>query len=466
MSQAINDKKVFSLLEVTTSIKKTLEARYTSAFWVKAEMNKLNHYKHSGHCYPDLVEKKDGKVVAQLRSILWKGDYNRINAAFERVLKEPLKDGIKILLYAKISYHPEHGLSLQLLDIDPAFTLGDLEQEKLQTIKQLQEEGLFSKNKNLPLPLLPQRIAIISVETSKGYADFLKVFEAAKDSWNYRFFYMLFPSLLQGDKAAIAIVQQLRKIKRVIHHFDMVAIIRGGGGDVGLSCYNNYALAKEIAAFPIPVITGIGHSTNETVAEMIACENAITPTKLAEFLIQKFHNFLIPVENAQKTIIDKGRRIIQEQKADFAGQVKLLKSVTKNVIFTNEKAITRQIDTLTHQSNFLMTSEKERLSSTGEKIKRAAYSFCATEKNALTQFSLDLKKDSSIYLKQENVELANLEKNLRLLSPDNIMNRGYSITKVNGKALSATDNLKIGDEVQTILYKGSIISTIKSAKNE
>ncbi|MGK7390317.1 MAG: exodeoxyribonuclease VII large subunit [Candidatus Cyclobacteriaceae bacterium M2_1C_046] len=461
MSQAINDKKVFSLLEVTTSIRKTLEARYTSAFWVKAEMNKLNFYKHSGHCYPDLVEKKDGKVVAQLRSILWKGDYTRINEAFERVLKEPLKDGIKILLYAKIGFTPEYGLSLQILDIDPAFTLGDLEQEKLQTIMQLQENGLFSKNKSLPIPLLPQRIAIISVDTSKGYADFQKVLEAAQASWNYRFFYMLFPSLLQGDKAALAIMQQLRNIRRVIHHFDIVAIIRGGGGDVGLSCYNNYALAKEIAAFPLPVITGIGHSTNETVAEMIACENAITPTKLSEFLIQKFHDFRNPVENAQKIIIDKGRRIIQEQNAEFAGQVKLLKSVTKNVIFTNEKAITRQADNLIHQMRFGIAGEKERLSSAGEKIKRAAYDFCANEKNTLIQFSLDLKKDSSTYLKYEKVELANLEKHLQLLSPTNVMKRGYSITKVNGKALSSTEGLKEGDELNTILYDGNLISAIK-----
>ena len=469
MAQIINDKKVFTLLEVTSSIKKTLEARYTSAFWVKAEMNKLNFYKHSGHCYPDLVEKRDGKVVAQLRSILWKGDYNRINEGFERILKEPLKDGIKVLLYAKVCFHPEHGLSLQIVDIDPAFTLGDLEQEKLQTIEQLQKEGLFNKNKSLPIPLLPQRIAIISVETSKGYADFLKVVEAAQESWNYKFFYMLFPSLLQGDKAAIAIIRQLRKIRRVIHHFDMVAIIRGGGGDVGLSCYNNYALAKEIASFPIPVITGIGHSTNETVAEMIACENAITPTKLAEFLIQKFHNFQIPVERAQNTIVDKGRRLIEEQKSDFASHVKLLKSVTKNVVFTYQNTVTRYIDRLIHHSKFGINSEKEQLSSAGEKIKRAAYAFCAAEKNTLNQFSLDLKKDASTSLKQENSVLANLERNLQLMSPENVMKRGYSITKINGKALSSTEGLKEGDELNTILFNGNLISTvnkIQSGKNE
>lgn len=467
MSQTINDKKVFSLLEVAASIKKTLESRYTSSFWVKAEMIKLNLYRHSGHCYPDLVEKKDGKVVVQLRAILWRDDYMRINATFERVLKEPLKDGIKILFKAKICYHPEYGLSLQIFDIDPAFSLGDLEQEKAETISKLKEEGIYDQNRGLSLPLLPQRIAIISVETSKGYADFMKVFDAANRSWKYKFFTMLFPSLLQGDKAAKTIINQLRRIKKVIHHFDMVAIVRGGGGDVGLSCYNDYALAKEIATFPVPVLTGIGHSTNETVVEMISFENAITPTKLAELLIQKFHNFLVPVENAQKTIIDKSRRILLEEKTAFAGQLKLLRSVTRNVIFTNEKAITRQADTLIHQSKFKISSEKERLATAGEKMRRATTSFCTFERNDLLQLASYFKKDAQTFLKKEKVELANVEKNMQLLSPENIMMRGYSITRVNGKTVTSSEGIHPGDEVNTILFKGELISKIiRTRKDE
>ncbi|MEO0075571.1 MAG: exodeoxyribonuclease VII large subunit [candidate division WOR-3 bacterium] len=196
MPETVNDKQVFSLLEVTKSIQKTLPDRYKSSFWVKAEMNKLNFYKQSGHCYPELVEKKDGKIIAQIKSHLWRDDFNRVNNNFQRILNEPLKDGIKILFLAKISFDPVHGLALWIIDIDSSYTLGDLEREKQETIKQLKEEGIFNKNKTLNLPLLPQRIAIISVETSKGYADFLKVIET--NSWNYKFFHILFPSLLQG----------------------------------------------------------------------------------------------------------------------------------------------------------------------------------------------------------------------------------------------------------------------------
>lgn len=177
MPEKLINKTIFSLLEVTTSIQKTLADRYKTAFWVKAEMNKLNLYRHSGHCYPELVEKQGEKVVAQIRSILWKDDYVRINNAFLKILQEPLKDGIKILFLANITFDPVHGLSLRIMDIDPAYTLGDLEREKQETIQRLQSEGIFGLNKTTKLSLLPKRIAIISVESSKGYADFMKVIE-------------------------------------------------------------------------------------------------------------------------------------------------------------------------------------------------------------------------------------------------------------------------------------------------
>src|SRR5690606_17047589 len=148
-------------------------------------MNKLNLYQHSGHCYPDLVEKRDGKVISQLRANLWKSDYQKINKRFLEVLKEPLKDGIKILFLARITFNSVHGLSLNILDIDPNYTLGDLEKEKQETIKKLTAEGVFKLNKTRKLALLPQRIAIISVETSKGYEDFMSVLQG--NSWNYAF---------------------------------------------------------------------------------------------------------------------------------------------------------------------------------------------------------------------------------------------------------------------------------------
>ncbi|MGO3184529.1 MAG: exodeoxyribonuclease VII large subunit [Aequorivita sp.] len=197
MSETIANRQVFSLFEVTRSIEDTIAKRYQQSYWIKAEMNKLNLYQHSGHCYPDWVEKRDGKVIAQLRANLWSADYENINKRFLEVLKEPLKDGIKILFLARIHFHSTYGLSLQIMDIDPRFTLGDLEQEKQETIKKLQTDGVFKQNKAQKLARLPQRIAVISVETSKGYENFLSVLNG--NSWNYFFFTFLFPSILQGN---------------------------------------------------------------------------------------------------------------------------------------------------------------------------------------------------------------------------------------------------------------------------
>src|SRR5690606_15405634 len=203
MPEKLSDKTVFSLVEVARSIQKTISGRYKSAYWVKAEMNKLNHYSHSGHCYPELVEKRDGQVIAEMRSVLWKADYQRINAQFLSTTKEPLKNGITILFQATISYDPLYGLTLRMLDIDPVHALGELQREKLESIDRLKKEGIFAANQALSFPVVPKRLAIISVETSKGYADFLKILQ--HNPWGYRFEQTLFPALLQGDKAVGAI---------------------------------------------------------------------------------------------------------------------------------------------------------------------------------------------------------------------------------------------------------------------
>src|SRR5690606_941929 len=210
-------------------------------------------------------------------------DFERRNKQFVDLLSEPLRDGISILFQAGISYDPLHGLSLRIVDIDPAFVLGELEKEKKESIRRLQEEGLFDANRRLPFPAVPKKLAIISVETSKGLSDFYKIIR--QNPWGYHFETTLYPALLQGDKSIPSIIRQLAVIAGQSERYDAVAIIRGGGGEVGLSSFNNYALAKAIAIFPIPVLTGIGHSTNETVSELVSFKNAITPSELADFLM-------------------------------------------------------------------------------------------------------------------------------------------------------------------------------------
>ncbi|MEO8719783.1 MAG: exodeoxyribonuclease VII large subunit [Ginsengibacter sp.] len=483
MSEDVNGKKIFSLLEVTSSIKKTITERYKSSFWVKAEMNKLNFYKHSGHCYPELVEKKEGKIIAQIRAYLWKDNFRRINNDFQRVLKEPLKDGIKILFQAKISFDSSYGLALEIMDIDPGYTLGDLEKEKQETISQLMKEGSYDLNKRIPFPLLPQRIAIISVETSKGYADFLKVIET--NPWNYKFFHLLFPSLLQGDNAVQSILNQLRKIKKIRHHFDVVAFIRGGGGDVGLSCYNDYLLAKEIALFPIPVITGIGHATNQTVCEMVSFSNAITPTKLAEYLLQKFHNYSVPVQEAERKITEKSRRLLSEEKLKFQSEVKLFRFSTENILSNNRNEVKNHTTSLVQNAQFIFRNENAKLQTIKSNVIRASNAFYVKALTAIKDFAISIGKDSRSQLnhfklvvfqmnekiktqstakfKSSFIELNNLEKNVSNMSPENVLKRGYSITLFNGKAVKNISQVKSGDTINTIIFEGNINSTVDSA---
>jgi len=527
MPETIDNKQVFSLQEVALSIQRTLAARYGSSYWVKAEMNKLNYYPKSGHCYPDLVEKNEDGVVAQMRAILWRDDYAAINYNFLQVLKEPLKDGIKIMFFARINFDPVHGLTLRILDIDPSYTLGDLEKEKQETIKKLKEEGLFDKNKKLHLPLLPQRIAVISVETSKGYGDFMKKidlnyynFLAKKNGWplekpfkndsgnewGYKYFYFLFPSVLQGDNAISSIIFQLNCIKKVISHFDAVAIIRGGGGDVGLSSFNSYVLAKEIALFTIPVLTGIGHTTNETVVEMVSHKNLNTPTDLADFLLQKFHNFSVPIKEAKETIVDKSRRLIREEKNTFQSRVKLFRSVSRNILVENKGNIEELTGKIVQQSKFLMRNQKEQLNLLTADIKNKGMLLLHEASQQVNRQALMMKKDAeamlgkfklllthhvsqlnrvskySIRLCSENIfrtrgrlsekclllmknrslELYNIEKNVSNLDPKNVLKRGYSITLYNNKAVRSAAQVREGGQLKTIVYEGEIVSHVKS----
>lgn len=226
-------------------------------------------------------------------------------ATSKRYLQDTVRGGSELQVFdtivTKRVYQDAYGKNtLHVKVTDPTFTLGELEKEKLDSIRKLKEEGIYEANKSVPFPTLPKRLAIVSVETSKGLSDFYKIIN--QNPWGYRLECTLFPALLQGDKSIPSIINQLAIIADKIAEFDVVAIIRGGGGEVGLSSYNNYLLARAIAIFPIPVLTGIGHSTNYTVSEMVAYKNAITPSELADFLIQKFHNFSVPIDKAAESI--------------------------------------------------------------------------------------------------------------------------------------------------------------------
>lgn len=287
--------------------------------------------------------------------------------------------------------------------------------EKQKTIERLRAEGIFDRNKTLEMPLLPRRLAVVSVETSKGYHDFLKIMEGYKD--RFTIWHKLFPALLQGDKAVESLTAQLRLIRKKAHLFDLAAIIRGGGGDVGLNCYDHYTLSREIANFPIPVITGIGHATNETISEMVAWQNKVTPTDVAYFVVSHFTAFDSRTQTALSAISARSQQALNYENQRLMRSAGYLKS----------------------------------------------FSSKALQKDSMVLNSLinGLQNSSSRFIEKEGRELEHLDAKINLLRPEKILKRGFSITLLNGKSIKSEHELKPGDRITTRLMQGSIESIVQ-----
>jgi exodeoxyribonuclease VII large subunit len=425
-------KKTFTLLQLTQSIQKAIEVSFDGRYWIVAEMNKLNLYPKSGHAYPELVEKQDGAIVAEMRANLWKNDYERINQNFLHVLQEPLKDGIKVLMNVSVGFDPKYGISLTIHEIDANYTLGDLEQEKQNSIQALKKQGVFDLNTHV----------------------------LEQNAWNYKFFHMLFPSLLQGDKAVADLTLQLNRIRKVVQHFDAVVIVRGGGGDIGLACYNNLNLCKVIAEFPIPVLTGIGHRINESVADMVAFKNLITPTDLGNFFIQQFHNFSLPVQRAEEALADKSLRLLSETKSKLHAFVLLFRSVVETTLVKNTSKIETLRVGLRSKTIQLVANEKGSIQKLSKALANDARTLLTAERVSVSRLQEGMKNRINVRLSKEEMKVNGLENSVRLLDPRNVLKRGFSITLVNGKAVTEENEVQSGEEITTLLYNG----TLKSRK--
>jgi exodeoxyribonuclease VII large subunit len=459
MPEIANNRKIYSLLEISSGISRAISRAFPDYYWVKAEITKLNFYPKSGHCYPDLVEKHNGLIKAQIRANIWAGNFNKINEKFKTVTGEPLKDGLKILFLAKVNYHEHYGLALNILDVEPSFTLGEMAREKQLTVEKLIREGLLEENRKRPLPLLPKRVAVISVETSKGYSDFKNVLE--KNAWHYRFALSLFPALLQGDGAVSSISAQLSAVASRHKEFDVVTIIRGGGGDVGLNAYDNYHLAKAVALCPLPVITGIGHSTNLTVVQMVAFANKITPTEAGHFLIQQFHNFAGRLENAEAKIERYSLEILTAEKQHFSQSAKMFAVHTRNLFSRHKTQWVYLMRRLEQSVPGLLVKTNEQLISVASHLKYQPVQKVRNEMQKLGNVQRLLEIHTMQSIRKSDSRLGLLESKISLLKPENILKKGYSISTVDGKILRSADAVKSGQRLKTKLYKGEIESVIE-----
>lgn len=453
-------KKYYSLLEITSSIQSVIKKTFTRSYWVKAEIAKLNYYPKSGHCYPDLVEKEKGIVLAQIRATIWAGQFNNINNKFLSITKESLSDGMTVLVRTTISYHPVYGIGLHIIDIQPSFTLGEMAKEKLLSIELLKKENIFTKNKQLIPALIMQRIAVISVETSKGYQDFMKIIK--ENEWGYCFFHMLFPAILQGESVIRSITEQLQSIKIAREHFDAVVIIRGGGGEIGLSSYDSYKLAKVVALFPLPVITGIGHAANETVVELVAFKNKITPTDVAYYLIQEFHNFSLRIQNAQSILVDKSKQITKNKKLVLMSIGVILKNNVNHLIYNKRIVLT----TIAHRFSRVAISFIVRMKMSFNGLELSFSNIpklmISSQEKLIQHYEKQLAAFAKDKISSNNILLSSLTDKLRLLNPKNVLKRGYSITSHNGKNILNINELKVNDILETKVYEGSFRSKVQS----
>lgn len=404
-----------SLYELNALVKRSIKACLPDTYWVQAELSDVRS-NYSGHCYLEFVQKepRGNNLVAKARGTIWSNVYRLLKPYFEEETGQAFVAGIKVLVKVTVDFHELYGYSLTVQDIDPTYTLGDMARRRREILKRLEEEGVLTLNKELEIPLLAQRIAVISSATAAGYGDFCN--QLAHNPYGFVFYPRLFPAVMQGERVEASIIAALDAINACRDLWDVVVIIRGGGATSDLSGFDTYELAANCAQFPLPVITGIGHERDDTVLDSVAHTRVKTPTAAAEFLINHLH--------------------------------------------ATAEALESYASTLLHTIPARMEREKTRLSRLTERIpmqvrmrlKEEHYRLSMTE----TQLGIALQRR----LVKEQHRLQLLEQEVKAASPEQLLKRGYSITLKNGRAVTDASALQPGDELITRFAKGEIKSRV------
>lgn len=451
--------KPFGLSELVFDVKLTLQSKYELPVWVVAEISDLN-INRTGHCYLELIEKDtlSDKIIAKARATIWSFAFRTIKPYFETTTGESLRAGLKVLLKVSVEFHEVYGFSLNIQDVDPKYTMGDLARKRAEIIEQLENDGVLEMNRYIPLARVPQRIAVISSETAAGFGDFKD--QLIKNQYNYRFYVELFPAIMQGDKSANSIINALNLIFEKIEQFDAVVIIRGGGAKSDLSCFDNYDLAFYITQFPLPVLSGIGHERDDTVVDIVSHTRLKTPTAVAEFLINKasifdssLHDFQSRLTNGVNRAIENSEHYLNETTHYFNHTVNALLDSSFNRIEHNIKVLQKS-------ALFFLDKKQSALTHKKNKIELLSNSFIAHEKEMLAFRTMRLKKWIKNYCKSEQKRLELLNAKLELVNPENILKRGYALAIKDGEILKDTHKLNVGDSVTVKLNKGQFDSSI------
>lgn len=428
-----------SLSELNNRVRNAINRSFPDTCWVRAEMSDVRVNQSSGHCYLEFVEKNPltGQLSAKARGSIWAKTFRMLKPYFELETGRPFVSGLKVLVQVIVEFHELYGYSLTVVDIDPAYTLGEMVRKRMEIIRQLQEEGVFTLNKELSLPLLPQRIAVITSATAAGYEDFLN--QLAANRAGYVFYPRLFPAVMQGEKTEGSVIAALERIYQYADHFDVVVIIRGGGATSDLSSFDSYLLAANCAQFPLPILTGIGHERDDTVVDLVAHTRMKTPTAVAEFLIGRMEETGTELLGLQQAASGLATQLLLREKTYLQLAASRLPSLTQSWIERSRSSLQMLTANLPAWVSGL----------TGR---------CRTD---LERCQMRLSAASKARTEEEKRQLELMEQFVKMASPQYILQRGYSLTLQHGKIVKQAALLRPGDLLTTRFADGEVESLIK-----
>ena len=428
--------KTITLYELNSLVRQTIEIGLPKSYWVEAEISELRE--NGGHCYLELIEKdkRYNTPIAKASARCWRQTWGMVKPYFENTTGQQLRAGMKVLIEVYAQFHEAYGFSWIISDIDPNYTLGDMARKRQEIIKRLKEEGVFDLNKQLDLPLFSQGIAVISSKSAAGYGDFAN--QLYGNQYGYYFEAELFAATMQGEDVERSIIKALNAINDRCDDFDCVVIIRGGGATSDMSGFDALELAENVANFPLPIITGIGHDRDECILDMVSHTRVKTPTAAAALLIDNLHT-------AERRIDDARQRIA---------------NLTSRKMEVEKLRLSRLAERLPALFGSVKDKQEARLDILQERLFRLAEIRLSNCENIVGQLEKKISLTAEHLLMVEKHRLELLEGRAQNLDPQLLLRRGYSITLVGGKALRDPSQVKQGDKIETRLEKGTIISTI------
>lgn len=429
--------------------------------WVTAE---LSDVRVANHCYMDLIEKDaSGRTIAKIRATLWSNRYYLLNAKFRAATGANLQSGIKVMLRGSAIYHEQYGMSFNISDIDPRYTLGDMEQLRREILERLQKEGLLKLNGTRTMPLAPQRIAVISAAGAAGYGDFLN--QLGGNPYGLVFYPVLFEATMQGERTAPTVISALRHIEMVADAFDCVVIIRGGGATTDLNGFDNLELARAVARCVLPVIVGIGHERDRTVLDEIAHTRVKTPTAAAEWLISHAADTLARIETLTRDIAGLAQSIISGSR-EHLSQLETRLHTTARQGLSNASQRLASIESLIPQlSRHCLQNAAQRLDNIVHRLPDAGRATLRLQRQKLDYFQQNLCSAATSGLQNATQRLDNIARLVKAYSPQATLARGYSLTLVNGHAVTDASQLSPGTSLTTRLAKGEFTSTVTAIEN-